>query len=57
MEGERLCKETAFTPQLWRIQQQLFKLYKETGRGTKPCSIWNKVPIPKTHSTTSVSSR
>ncbi|MCR5550540.1 MAG: tetratricopeptide repeat-containing sensor histidine kinase [Bacteroidales bacterium] len=35
MEGERLCKETAFTPQLWRIQQQLFKLYKETGRWDK----------------------
>ncbi len=35
MEGERLCKETAFTPQLWRIQQQLFKLYKETGRWEK----------------------
>ena len=32
LEGERLCKETSFTAQLWRIQHQLFTLYKKTGQ-------------------------
>lgn len=32
LEGERLCRETGFRPQQWRIQQHLSELYKQTGR-------------------------
>lgn len=34
-EGERLCLQTGFRPQLWRIRQRLSILYKETGQFEK----------------------
>ena len=35
LEGERLCRVTGFRPQLWRIQQHLSTIYKNTGRPDK----------------------
>ncbi len=35
LRGERLCKQIGFTPLLWRIQNQLFLLYKETNNTAK----------------------
>jgi len=32
LESERLCHETGFRPQLWRVQKHLSALYKETGQ-------------------------
>jgi len=35
LEGERLCKETGFRPLEWRIQNNLYLLYKEVGDYSK----------------------
>lgn len=32
LESERLCLETGFRSQLWRVRKHMSKLYKETGR-------------------------
>lgn len=35
LESERLCLETGFLPQLWRVRKHLSGLYKETGQYQK----------------------
>jgi len=35
LESERLCHETGFRSQLWRVQKRLSTLYKETGHPEK----------------------
>lgn len=35
LESERLCLETGFRPQLWRVRKHLSTLFKETGRYEK----------------------
>ena len=42
LEGERLCQEIGFNPLLWRIQNQLYQLYKKTNQLDKAVDYLEK---------------